>query len=92
MKCAQSQIYEPGAQIFFCYGRISNRLLLLRYGFALEYNKYDSLHLSLEFINTLDKYKIIKEKLNEWKNICKFKYFKIKRTKFNVDILFWVRN
>lgn len=92
MKCANSQQFLPGSQVYFCYGRVSNRLLLLRYGFALEYNKYDSLHLQIAYLNTLDGFKIIKKKFDSWKNMCKYKQFKIKRTKFNVDIIYFVRN
>jgi hypothetical protein len=31
---------DPGQQIYFRYGHNSNRSLLLRYGFAIEGNKY----------------------------------------------------
>lgn len=36
-------IYNPGQQVFHCYGRRTNRFLLLNYGFCLNNNKYNSL-------------------------------------------------
>ena len=33
--------FDSNSQVYFCYGRNSNRTLLLRYGFAIEGNKYD---------------------------------------------------
>ena len=36
-------IYKAGQQVFHCYGRRTNRFLLLNYGFCLNNNKYNSL-------------------------------------------------
>lgn len=36
-------IYEQRDQVFHCYGRRTNRFLLVNYGFCLRNNKYDSL-------------------------------------------------
>lgn len=36
-------IYNVGQQVFHCYGRRTNRFLLLNYGFCLNNNKYNSL-------------------------------------------------
>lgn len=36
-------VYEKGQQVFHCYGRRTNRFLLLNYGFCLNNNKYNSL-------------------------------------------------
>lgn len=36
-------VYNPGQQVFHCYGRRTNRFLLLNYGFCLNNNKYNSL-------------------------------------------------
>jgi hypothetical protein len=35
--------YKKGDQLFNCYGRRTNRFLLVNYGFVLRYNKYNSL-------------------------------------------------
>ena len=39
--------YQKGSQVFLCYGRISNRQLLKRYGFCLTNNKYNHLFIKL---------------------------------------------
>ena len=36
-------VYKAGQQVFHCYGRRTNRFLLLNYGFCLNNNKYNSL-------------------------------------------------
>lgn len=36
-------IYKEKDQVFHCYGRRTNRFLLVNYGFCLRNNKYDSL-------------------------------------------------
>jgi hypothetical protein len=36
-------VYDVGQQVFHCYGRRTNRFLLLNYGFCLNNNKYNSL-------------------------------------------------
>ena len=35
MLCSTKDQFEKGSQVFFCYGRLPNKLLLMRYGFAL---------------------------------------------------------
>ena len=36
------QSYAAGEQLFYCYGRRTNRFLLENYGFVIPNNKYDS--------------------------------------------------
>jgi len=36
-------VYDAEDQVFHCYGRRTNRFLLVNYGFCLRNNKYDSL-------------------------------------------------
>ena len=43
-------------------------------------NKYDHIYIKLEYISNLNQFNFIKEKLMSWKNISKFKKFKLKRT------------
>ena len=38
-----SSRYKKGDQLFNCYGRRTNRFLLINYGFCLRFNKYNSL-------------------------------------------------
>ena len=42
--------YKKGDQLFNCYGRRTNRFLLLNYGFCLRHNKYNSLGFKV-FVN-----------------------------------------
>mmetsp|Transcript_16030 Transcript_16030/g.15450 ORF Transcript_16030/g.15450 Transcript_16030/m.15450 type:complete len:201 (+) Transcript_16030:607-1209(+) len=42
--------YQKGDQLFNCYGRRTNRFLLLNYGFCLRQNKYNSLGFKV-FVN-----------------------------------------
>jgi hypothetical protein len=53
MKCSSKDQFEKGAQVYFCYGRLSNRMLLMRYGVALEFNKYDHVYLKIPFLEYL---------------------------------------
>ncbi len=46
-------INRKHAQVYFCYGRLSNRMMLMRYGMALEYNKYDHVHVRVEYLEHL---------------------------------------
>ncbi|CAD8199077.1 unnamed protein product [Paramecium pentaurelia] len=70
--------FEKGSQVYFCYSRLSNRQMLLKYGMALEYNKYDSTFLRVEYLKYLKNKEAIwivhRFKLN------KFKRFKLKFT------------
>jgi len=86
MKASWKDQFEKGSQVYFCYGRLSNRLMLLRYGCALEWNKYEHIHLKVpyteelkEFSHTLEKVKYFR--LNKWKK------FKLRRTSVSVDFL-----
>lgn len=39
--------FPKGSQVYLCYGRMSNREMLKRYGFCLPYNKYNYLYIKL---------------------------------------------
>lgn len=52
-------------QIYFEYGRLSNRTLLLRYGFALENNKYEHVWLRIPMNKTLSQYPDLFKKVQE---------------------------
>ena len=95
MKTSWKDQFEKDSQVFFCYGRLSNRLMLLRYGMALEWNKYEHVHFKISYMNEFkDNYFVLKKikyfRLNKWKT------FKLRRTSFNVDLLnyckanFWI--
>jgi hypothetical protein len=39
--------FPKGSQVYLCYGRMSNREMLKRYGFCFPYNKYNYLYIKL---------------------------------------------
>lgn len=39
--------FPKGSQVFLCYGRMSNRDMLKRYGFCIPHNKYNYLYIKL---------------------------------------------
>ena len=39
--------FPKGSQVYLCYGRMSNRDMLKRYGFCLPFNKYNYLYIKL---------------------------------------------
>ena len=47
VKTGSINTYPKGSQVHICYGRISNRQLLKRYGFCLTNNKYNHLFIKL---------------------------------------------
>ena len=49
-----SSHYRKGDQLFNCYGRRTNRFLLVNYGFCLRQNKYNSLGFKV-FVNNSEK-------------------------------------
>lgn len=40
--------FPAGSQVFLCYGRMSNREMLKRYGFCLPQNKYNNIYIKLK--------------------------------------------
>jgi len=48
MICSTKDQFEAGSQVYFCYGRLPNRLLLMRYGISLEHNKYNHLFIRID--------------------------------------------
>jgi len=40
MEARDKAYFAKDSQIFFSYGKLSNRTLLIRYGFSLENNPY----------------------------------------------------
>lgn len=45
LKTGKNDKFLENNQIYFCYGKNSNRTLLLRYGFAIQGNKYEHFYL-----------------------------------------------
>lgn len=90
MLCSEKDQFEKGAQVFFCYGRLPNKLLLMRYGIALEHNKYDHYFLRINVSEDVLGNKHMRTVLKEIQ-IKKYKRFKIKRTKICLELITYVR-
>ena len=44
---SQGDSFPKGSQVYLCYGRMSNRDCLKRYGFCLTQNKYNNISIKL---------------------------------------------
>lgn len=94
MKCSRKDQYEKEAQVYFCYGRISNRMMLMRYGMTLEYNKYDHLYLRVHYLPKLLAKGVAPRLLRNISTdyrISKYKRFKLKYTQFPIDLVLFAR-
>ncbi len=86
MKASSHDQFEKGSQVYFCYGRLSNRLMLMRYGLALEYNKYEHIHFKVPYMSYFKKTPWILEKVKEF-GLSKYMRFKLKRTQVNESLI-----
>ena len=86
LKNSEKDFFLKNSQVYFCYGRLSNRKLLMRYGLALEYNKYDHIFIR---IGVLEHLKATKDLINYISNLKlqKNRIFKLEAVKFNLDLL-----
>jgi hypothetical protein len=90
MLCSTKDQFEAGSQVFFCYGRLSNRLLLMRYGIAIEHNKYNHLFLRLDMKEYSKGYTAYPQVLHDLK-LSRMVKIKVKRTKMCVELLAFLR-
>lgn len=87
LKNSEKDFFYKNSQVYFCYGRLSNRKLLMRYGLALEYNKYDHVFIK---VGLLEHLKLASRDFLNYLNIFKLpknKVFKMQAIKFNLDFL-----
>ena len=76
--------YKKNAQIHLFYGRNSNRFMLVHYGAAVEYNKYENVHFKFPYFKSLtDKWLL--EKVKYFK-MSKVKKLKVRRRKFALEL------
>lgn len=61
------------------------------YGFSLEHNKYDYLCVQLEYLPRLSQYHAIKRIPSIWQEVAKYKFFYVRISRFNVNMLNFVR-
>lgn len=65
MLCHRTQQFVPNSQVYFEYNRLSNRTLLLRYGFCLENNKYEHVWVSKSLAKEIGQYPDLFRKIQE---------------------------
>ncbi|CAD8098588.1 unnamed protein product [Paramecium primaurelia] len=87
IKCSNKDEFEKGAQAYFSYGTISNRSLLLRYGFTLEYNIYDYVEVKSQYIYHIP----FASDIAEYFQLSKYMKFKIRYTRINDDLLMYFK-
>ncbi|CAD8110312.1 unnamed protein product [Paramecium sonneborni] len=87
IKCSSKDEFEKGAQAYFSYGTISNRSLLLRYGFTLEYNMYDYVYVRSQYIQHIP----YATDIADYFQLAKVMKFKIKYTRINEDLLMYFK-
>lgn len=78
--------FEKESQVYVFYGRMSNRYLLVNYGAALEYNKYDNVHFKFPYFKYLDANTWLIEKIKSFK-MSKMIKLKARRRKFAMELL-----
>jgi len=86
MKASWRDQFEKGSQVYFCYGRLSNRLMLIRYGLALEYNKYEHIHFKVPYLKYFKDTPWIVEKVKSCR-LSRYMRFKLKRTCVNASFI-----
>lgn len=82
--------FEPSNQVYFRYGRNSNRSLLLKYGFAIEGNKYEHLWVSFSITQCVEEFPDVLQKVME-KRLSLLRKFKIHHHILNMDIIIFFR-
>lgn len=87
MVCGSKDQFQAGSQVYFCYGRLPNRLLLMRYGIALEHNKYNHLFLRLDPSFLIRSSPPLRRLIHEQLALKKYRSFKLKRTLFCTELV-----
>ena len=82
--------FNSNSEVYFCYGRNSNRDLLLRYGFAIEGNKYDHVWLSYDLSSSFKQMPDLFERSRKL-GLSMRRKFKINHMRFNIDIIIYHR-
>ncbi|CAD8063540.1 unnamed protein product [Paramecium primaurelia] len=81
--------FEKGSQVYFCYSQLSNRMMILKYGMALEYNKFNSAFLRVEYLKYLQKKEAIW--IAHRFKLDKFKRFKLKFIKPPYELIIFCK-
>jgi hypothetical protein len=86
----KSDRFEPNNQVFFRYGRNSNRNLLLDYGFCIEGNKYEHVWISFDLTEEMRASQGLMKVLQQ-KKASLHQKFKLYHHILNMDIIIFLR-
>jgi hypothetical protein len=90
IKTSKLDRVEPNGQVYFKYGNHSNRSLLLRYGFAIEGNKYEHVWVSFGVAQGVADFPDVLEGLMA-KRLSLRRKFKLYAHRFCLDLLLFFR-
>ncbi|KAL4455496.1 hypothetical protein ABPG74_012648 [Tetrahymena malaccensis] len=79
--------FEKGSQVYFCYNRLTNRSMLSKYGMALEFNKYEFVHLRYKYIQDIVDYAPYALSYIKYFELNTYKRFSIPHQRFNTKII-----
>lgn len=85
-RSSPAEFYSKDSQVFYCYGRKSNRSLASNYGMCVEYNKYGTVYLKVDYRDYIEFDESLKD-LIKCQKINRYKRIKLRYTKFNKEIL-----
>ena len=77
--------FEKGAQIYFIYGQMNNRTLLLDYGIAIEHNQHETYILKLPYLDSVRNYLKVDQLVDH--ELGNYLKFKLRRTSLNIELL-----
>ena len=83
---SQSEFFPKGSQVYLCYGRMSNRDALKRYGFCLTNNKYNNLYIKLRLEQNDEEFKYRQYIIQKFFSVDKSEDFDAEKTESQMDI------
>ncbi len=93
MHTGRSESFARLSQVFFCYGRLSNRSMLLRYGMALRNNRYEHVHFVVDIVKILqDEGHLEALQLLKFFSLSRLKRFKLKYIAFCLELVNFCRS
>lgn len=90
MRLGKKDRFNKDNQVYFRYGRLSNRKMLECYGMTIEGNKYDHLWVRIDGLKYLSAYPDMLERMQSRRLTLKYK-FKVKRREFSMELVLFYR-
>lgn len=90
MESGSAAEFKENEQIYFCYGKVSNRTMLVRYGCCIEDNLYEHVWLKLGLGKVLSPYPDLFERVQEKGLSITYKH-KLKPTVWPYELYLWLK-